>query len=260
MADLLGSLVEVGLGYLSLDRESGTLSGGEAQRVKMVRHLGSALTDITYVFDEPTVGLHPHDIEKMVSLLERLRDKGNTVLVVEHKPQVIRRADHIIDIGPGAGTHGGTITYVGALEGLRGSGTVTGEHLDVRPRLRGAPASHRAPRDPRRLHPQPPRRRRGPAARRAHGDHRRGGIGQVEPHPRLHRRRLDGPGGRPQGGRPDRDPRFDPLQPGHLHRRARPAAHRVREGQRRQARPLQRQLGGACPTARASAWSTPTSA
>ena len=139
LADLLGSLVEVGLGYLSLDRESGTLSGGEAQRVKMVRHLGSALTDITYVFDEPTVGLHPHDIDKMCSLLERLRDKGNTVLVVEHKPQVIKRADHIVDIGPGAGTKGGEVVYTGDLEGLRASGSVTGEHLEVRPTLREAP-------------------------------------------------------------------------------------------------------------------------
>ena len=133
LADMLGSLVEVGLGYLSLDRESGTLSGGEAQRVKMVRHLGSALTDVTYVFDEPTVGLHPHDINRMTDLLARLRDKGNTVLVVEHKPQVIARADHIVDIGPGAGTHGGQITYTGDLEGLRASGTLTGDHLETRP-------------------------------------------------------------------------------------------------------------------------------
>ncbi len=136
LADLLGSLVEVGLGYLSLDRESGTLSGGEAQRVKMVRHLGSALTDLTYVFDEPTVGLHPHDIEKMSDLLARLRDKGNTVLVVEHKPQVIDRADHIVDLGPGAGTHGGEITYTGDVAGLRTSGTLTGNHLDTEPARR----------------------------------------------------------------------------------------------------------------------------
>ncbi len=134
--DLLGSLVEVGLGYLSLDRESGTLSGGEAQRVKMVRHLGSALSDVTYVFDEPTVGLHPHDIDRMTDLLLRLRDKGNTVLVVEHKPQVIERADHIVDIGPGAGTGGGLITYEGDVAGLRTSDTVTGHHLDTRAKLR----------------------------------------------------------------------------------------------------------------------------
>ncbi|AQP51651.1 ATP-binding cassette domain-containing protein [Tessaracoccus flavescens] len=144
LADLLGSLVEVGLGYLSLDRESGTLSGGEAQRVKMVRHLGSALTDITYVFDEPTVGLHPHDIDRMTSLLQRLRDKGNTVLVVEHKPQVIKRADHIVDIGPGAGTHGGRIIYTGDVDGLRASGSLTGEHLEVTPILRENP---RKPKD-----------------------------------------------------------------------------------------------------------------
>jgi len=133
LVDLLGSLVEVGLGYLSLDRESGTLSGGEAQRVKMVRHLGSALSDITYVFDEPTIGLHPHDIAKMTDLLMRLRDKGNTVLVVEHKPDVIVRADHVVDLGPGAGSAGGAVTYAGDVAGLRSSGTVTGRHLDSRP-------------------------------------------------------------------------------------------------------------------------------
>jgi len=132
LVDLLGSLAEVGLGYLSLDRESGTLSGGEAQRVKMVRHLGSALSDVTYVFDEPTVGLHPHDIDKMVDLLQRLRDKGNTVLVVEHKPQVIERADHIVDIGPGAGAQGGRVMFTGDVDGLRASGTITGDHLSTR--------------------------------------------------------------------------------------------------------------------------------
>lgn len=136
--EALGSLVEIGLGYLSLDRESGTLSGGEAQRVKMVRHLGSALTDVTYVFDEPTVGLHPHDIGRMNRLLERLRDKGNTVLVVEHKPDVIAIADHVIDMGPGAGGNGGHVTYTGDVEGLRSSGTITGEHLDRRNTLKAA--------------------------------------------------------------------------------------------------------------------------
>ena len=136
LVDLLGSLVEVGLGYLSLDRESGTLSGGEAQRVKMVRHLGSALSDITYVFDEPTIGLHPHDIARMTDLLMRLRDKGNTVLVVEHKPYVIGRADHVIDLGPGAGSLGGAVTYAGDVAGLRASDTVTGRHLDTRPERR----------------------------------------------------------------------------------------------------------------------------
>ncbi|WP_017543260.1 ATP-binding cassette domain-containing protein [Nocardiopsis prasina] len=140
LADTLGhtldSLVEVGLGYLSLDRESGTLSGGEAQRVKMVRHLGSSLSDVTYVFDEPTVGLHPHDIERMNTLLLGLRDKGNTVLVVEHKPETIAIADHVVDLGPGAGPTGGTVTYSGDVAGLRASGTLTGRHLDHRAQLR----------------------------------------------------------------------------------------------------------------------------
>ncbi|BBH70988.1 excinuclease ABC subunit A [Actinoplanes sp. OR16] len=128
----LDSLVEIGLGYLSLDRESGTLSGGEAQRVKMVRHLGSPLTDITYVFDEPTVGLHPHDIERMNGLLLRLRDKGNTVLVVEHKPETIAIADHVVDLGPGAGPAGGRIQFEGTVAGLRSSETVTGRYLGHR--------------------------------------------------------------------------------------------------------------------------------
>ncbi|WP_018777668.1 excinuclease ABC subunit UvrA [Paenarthrobacter sp. Y-19] len=129
---LLDSFADIGLGYLSLDRPAGTLSGGEAQRTKMIRHLGSSLTDITYVFDEPTIGLHPHDIERMNQLLLQLRDKGNTVLVVEHKPESIAIADHIIDLGPGAGTGGGTVCYEGDLDGLRGSDTITGRHLDDR--------------------------------------------------------------------------------------------------------------------------------
>ncbi|MFE0576570.1 ATP-binding cassette domain-containing protein [Streptomyces albogriseolus] len=128
----LDSFVEIGLGYLSLDRPSGTLSGGEAQRVKMIRHLGSSLTDVTYVFDEPTIGLHPHDIQRMNDLLLRLRDKGNTVLVVEHKPEAIATADHVVDLGPGAGTEGGTVCFEGTVEGLRASGTITGRHLDDR--------------------------------------------------------------------------------------------------------------------------------
>ncbi len=132
----LDSFVEIGLGYLSLDRPSGTLSGGEAQRVKMIRHLGSALTDVTYVFDEPTIGLHPHDIQRMNDLLLRLRDKGNTVLVVEHKPETIAIADHVVDLGPGAGTAGGTICFEGTVDGLRDSGTVTGRHLDDRASLK----------------------------------------------------------------------------------------------------------------------------
>jgi excinuclease UvrABC ATPase subunit len=135
----LDSFVEIGLGYLSLDRSSGTLSGGEAQRTKMIRHLGSALTDVTYVFDEPTVGLHPHDIQRMNQLLVRLRDKGNTVLVVEHKPDVIAIADHVVDLGPGAGSNGGTVCFEGSVEGLRASDTLTGRHLGYRAELRPAP-------------------------------------------------------------------------------------------------------------------------
>src|SRR6187401_2248758 len=129
---LFDSFIEIGLGYLSLDRPSGTLSGGEAQRTKMVRHIGSALTDVTYVFDEPSVGLHPHDVERMNRLLLELRDKGNTVLVVEHKPEAIVIADHVVDLAPGAGTAGGTICFEGSVAGLRTSGTITGRHLDDR--------------------------------------------------------------------------------------------------------------------------------
>ncbi|MGH8909336.1 MAG: ATP-binding cassette domain-containing protein, partial [Egibacteraceae bacterium] len=132
----LDSFVEIGLGYLSLDRPSGTLSGGEAQRTKMIRHLGSSLTDVTYVFDEPTIGLHPHDIQRMNDLLLQLRDKGNTVLVVEHKPETIAIADHVVDLGPGAGTAGGTVCFEGTVEGLRAAGTITGRHLDDRAALK----------------------------------------------------------------------------------------------------------------------------
>ncbi|NUR79297.1 MAG: excinuclease ABC subunit UvrA [Dermatophilaceae bacterium] len=132
----LDSFVEIGLGYLSLERPAGTLSGGEAQRTKMIRHLGSSLTDVTYVFDEPTIGLHPHDIAQMNGLLLRLRDKGNTVLVVEHKPETIAIADHVVDLGPAAGTGGGQIVFEGTVDGLRASNTVTGRHLDDRASLR----------------------------------------------------------------------------------------------------------------------------
>ncbi|MDP4333894.1 excinuclease ABC subunit UvrA [Curtobacterium sp. A7_M15] len=132
LRDAVDSFVEIGLGYLSLDRPTGTLSGGEGQRVKMVKHLGSSLSDVTYVFDEPSTGLHPHDIERMNELLLRLRDKGNTLLVVEHKPEVIAIADHVVDLGPGAGTNGGTLCYEGSVGGLRTSDTVTGRHLDDR--------------------------------------------------------------------------------------------------------------------------------
>jgi excinuclease ABC A subunit len=135
---LFDSFAEIGLGYLSLDRPSGTLSGGEAQRTKMIRHLGSSLTDVTYVFDEPTIGLHPHDIERMNDLLLQLRDKGNTVLVVEHKPETIVIADHVVDLGPGAGTEGGSVCFEGIVEGLRSSDTTTGRHLDDRARIKGA--------------------------------------------------------------------------------------------------------------------------
>ena len=138
LRETLDSFVEIGLGYLSLDRPAGTLSGGESQRTKMIRHLGSSLTDVTYVFDEPSIGLHPHDIQRMNRLLLQLRDKGNTVLVVEHKPEMIAIADRVIDLGPGAGSHGGEICFEGELEGLRASGTVTGRHLDDRARLKEA--------------------------------------------------------------------------------------------------------------------------
>jgi excinuclease UvrABC ATPase subunit len=136
LRDTLDSFVEIGLGYLSLDRPSGTLSGGEAQRTKMIRHLGSSLTDVTYVFDEPTIGLHPHDIQRCNDLLLRLRDKGNTVLVVEHDPETIAIADHVVDLGPGAGTAGGTVCFEGTVEGLLAGGTLTGRHLDDRAALK----------------------------------------------------------------------------------------------------------------------------
>ncbi len=136
LRDSLDSFTEIGLGYLSLDRPAGSLSGGEAQRVKMVRHLGSSLTDVTYVFDEPTIGLHPHDIQRMNELLLRLRDKGNTVLVVEHKPETLAIADHVVDLGPGAGAAGGTVCFEGTAEGLRASGTVTGRHFGDRAALK----------------------------------------------------------------------------------------------------------------------------
>jgi excinuclease UvrABC ATPase subunit len=139
---LLDSFEEIGLGYLSLDRPAGTLSGGEAQRTKMIRHLGSSLTDVTYVFDEPTIGLHPHDIERMNELLLQLRDKGNTVLVVEHKPETIAIADHVVDLGPGAGSAGGEVVFEGTFEALRKSGTITGRHLDDRASLKESVREH----------------------------------------------------------------------------------------------------------------------
>ena len=197
------SFVEIGLGYLSLDRPSGTLSGGESQRTRMIRHLGSSLTDVTYVFDEPTIGLHPHDIARMNSLLLRLRDKGNTVLVVEHKPEVIDIADHVIDLGPGAGTEGGEVVFEGTVAGLRASATLTGRHLDDRASVKPSVRTANGPaRGPRRQHEQPAGRRRRHPARRAGGADRRGRVGQELAHRRLGRgqgrRRVDRPG-RDQG-------------------------------------------------------------
>ena len=189
LRETLDSFVDIGLGYLSLNRPSGTLSGGESQRTKMIRHLGSSLTDVTYVFDEPTIGLHPHDIERMNDLLRQLRDKGNTVLVVEHKPETIEIADHVVDLGPGAGAGGGEIVFEGSVDGLRESDTVTGHHLDDRAALKdvGAHVDGHA-RGPRREHEQPAGRRRRHPARRARRAHRRGRLGQELADPRLGRR------------------------------------------------------------------------
>ena len=243
LRETLDSFVEIGLGYLSLDRPSGTLSGGEAQRTKMIRHLGSSLTDVTYVFDEPTIGLHPHDIQRMNDLLLQLRDKGNTVLVVEHKPEAIAIADHVVDLGPGAGTAGGEVVFEGTVEGLRASGTLTGRHLDDRASLKPSvrDAVGRAG-GARRQHPQPAGRRRRHPARRAGGGDRRGRVGQELADPRL----GVGPGRRGVG-RPGRDPRLAAQQPGDLHRAARPDPQGVREGQRREAGAVQRQLRGRLP-------------
>ena len=195
---LLDSFAEIGLGYLSLDRPAGTLSGGEAQRTKMIRHLGSSLTDVTYVFDEPTIGLHPHDIERMNELLLQLRDKGNTVLVVEHKPETIAIADHVVDLGPGAGTEGGTRL----LRGHRGGAAGERHHHRPPPRRpgqrqgRGAHAVRRAG-GPRRLDAQPPGRRRRHPARRAVRRHGRRRLGQELADPRLGRRPRRRRGHRP---------------------------------------------------------------
>jgi excinuclease UvrABC ATPase subunit len=236
----LDSFAEIGLGYLSLDRPAGTLSGGEAQRVKMIRHLGSSLTDVTYVFDEPTIGLHPHDIQRMNELLLQLRDKGNTVLVVEHKPEAIAIGDHVVDLGPGAGTGGGEVVFEGTVEGLRASDTLTGRHLDDRAALK---PSVRTPvgllevrgADTHNLQDVDVDIPLGVLVRR----HRGGGLGQELAHPRL--RVRPGRGG---GGRPGADPRLATKQPGDVHRPARPDPQGVREGQRRQARAVQRQLRG----------------
>ena len=234
---------EIGLGYLSLDRPSGTLSGGEAQRTKMIRHLGSSLTDVTYVFDEPTIGLHPHDVQRMNDLLLQLRDKGNTVLVVEHDPESIAIADHVVDLGPGAGSAGGSVCYEGDVEGLRGSDTTTGRHLDDRATLKGSVRSSSGALEIRgaTTHNLQRRRRRRPArgALRGHGRRR---LRQELADPRLGRRP-----GRRRGHRPGRDPRLTTEQPGDVHRTARPDPQGVREGQRREARAVQLQLRGRMP-------------
>ena len=254
---LLDSFAEIGLGYLSLDRPAGTLSGGEAQRTKMIRHLGSSLTDVTYVFDEPTIGLHPHDIARMNQLLLQLRDKGNTVLVVEHKPETIAIADHVVDLGPGAGTAGGEVVFEGTVEGLRTSDTTTGPP----PRRPGQPQGLAARGDrgaggPRRLDPQPARRRRRHPARGAVRRHRGRRVGQELAHPRVRRQAR-----RCRRRRPGCHPRLAPEQPRDLHRTARADPQGLRQGQRRQARALQLQLRGRLPgLQRRRASSTPSSA
>ena len=239
----LDSFVDIGLGYLSLDRTSGTLSGGEAQRTKMLRHLGSALTDVTYVFDEPTTGLHPHDIQRMNDLLVQLRDKGNTVLVVEHKPETIAIADHVVDLGPGAGTAGGEVVFEGTVDGLRTSGTVTGKHFDDRATLK-----------------EDVRPSSGALEIRGASTHNLRDVDVDVPlgvlvvvtgvagsgksslvHGSLAKR--DGRG----GGRPDPDPRLEAQQPGDLHGPARPDPQGLREGKRGEAGAVQRQLRGRLP-------------
>ena len=215
LQETLDSFVTIGLGYLSLDRPSGTLSGGEAQRTKMIRHLGSSLTDVTYVFDEPTIGLHPHDIQRMNDLLLRLRDKGNTVLVVEHKPETIAIADHVVDLGPGAGTDGGTVCFEGTVD------DAAGERHAHRP----------PPRRPRGRQGRPCARRpaaleiRGATANNLRdvdvdvplgvlvGDHRRRRLGQELARARVDPRRRGG-----RLDRPGRDPGLAAQQPGDLHR------------------------------------------
>ena len=209
----------------------------------MIRHLGSALTDVTYIFDEPTVGLHPHDVARMNRLLLRLRDKGNTVLVVEHEPEVIAIADHVVDLGPGAGPDGGTVCFEGTVDGLRASDTLTGRHLGYRAALKPAtrtPAGTLEIRNATRQ--QPAGRERGHPARRAVRGHRRGRIGQELADPRLD---AEGRGGRLD--RPGADQGLAAQQPGHLHRAAGPDPDGLREGERRQARAVQRELRGRLP-------------
>ena len=240
---LLDSFAEIGLGYLSLDRPAGTLSGGEAQRTKMIRHLGSSLTDVTYVFDEPTIGLHPHDIERMNDLLLQLRDKGNTVLVVEHKPEIIVIADHVVDLGPGAGTAGGEVVFEGTVDGLRASDTITGRHLDDRAALKETVRTPSGTLEIRGASlAQPPGRGRRHPARGALRGHRRRRLRQELADPRLGRRPR-----RRGGDRPGRDPRFAAEQPGDVHRPARPDPQGLRQGQRREASAVQFQLRGRLP-------------
>ena len=243
LVQTLDSFVEIGLGYLSLERPAGTLSGGESQRTKMIRHLGSSLTDVTYVFDEPTIGLHPHDVQRMNDLLLQLRDKGNTVLVVEHEPETIAIADHVVDLGPGAGSGGGTICYEGSVEGLRGSGTITGRHLDDQTGLKeSVRAGDGRAGDPWGRHAQPAEGRRRHPARRALRDHRRGRLRQELADPGLGRRPR-----RRGDGRPGSDQGLAAQQPGDVHGRARADPQGVRQGQRREAGAVQRQLRGRLP-------------
>ncbi len=239
----LDSFVEIGLGYLSLDRSSGTLSGGEAQRVKMIRHLGSSLTDVTYVFDEPTIGLHPHDIARMNDLLLRLRDKGNTVLVVEHEPGTITIADHVVDLGPGAGTAGGEVVFAGTVEGLRASGTLTGRHLDDRAALKPSVRTPSASMEV-----------------RGAGTHNLQDVDVDIPLGVLVVVTGVAGSGKSsliQGSVSGRDgvvsvdqtadQGLAAQQPGDVHRTARPDPQGVREGQRREAGVVQRQLRGRLP-------------
>ncbi len=212
----LDSFVEIGLGYLSLDRSSGTLSGGEAQRVKMIGHLGSSLTDATYVFDEPTTGLHPHDIQRMNDLLLRLRDKGNTVLVVEHEPEAIAIADHVVDLGPGAGTAGGTVCFEGTVEGLRASGTLTGRHLDDRATLKETVRTPSGVLEVRGCSPaQPERRGRRHPPRRPSRRYRGRRVRQKLAGTWVGVRARWG-----RDGRPGRHPGVTTEQPGYVHRPA----------------------------------------
>ena len=238
LRETLDSFVEIGLGYLSLDRPAGTLSGGEAQRIKMIRQLGSSLTDVTYVFDEPTIGLHPHDIERMNELLLQLRDKGNTVLVVEHKPEAIAIADHVVDLGPRAGGEGGEVVFEGSVEGLRSSDTLTGRHLDDRASLKETVRTSSEALEV-----------------RGAGTHNLQDVDVDIPLGVLvvvtgvagsgKSSLIDGSvSGRDGVVTIDqaRDPRLAAQQPGDLHQAARPDPQSVRESQRRQTGAVQRQL------------------